>query len=80
MALISARDPSKELLTPDPDGVIVDFQTSQPYRAGSVSVWVNGFRLDPNWDTGFDELGGSTIRMKEAPLQGDSLQAQYEAL
>jgi len=72
-------DPIKESLAPEPNGVEVDFQTSQPYKSGTVSVWLNGLRKIQDWDDGFDELGGTTIRMREAPLTGDSLQAMYEA-
>ena len=70
--------PVKEMLTPSPDGVTLDFQTSQAYKSGTVSVWVNGLRKIQDWDDGFEELGGTTIRMKEAPLTGDSLHAMYE--
>ena len=73
------RNPIKEIPTPDPDGVTTDFSTSQPYRSGSVSVWLNGMRLIAEWDDGFVELGGTVIQMKEAPYTGDSLTVQFEA-
>lgn len=73
-------EPEKESLVPDPNGVNTDFQTSVAYKSGTVSVWLNGIRLVDELDTGFLELGGNTIRMKEAPLTGDSIQAMYEPL
>lgn len=73
-------EPKKESLFPDPDGVNTDFQTSVTYKSGTVSVWLNGIRLVAELNTGFLELGGNTIRMKEAPLPGDSIQAMYEPL
>lgn len=78
MSVIVAKNPIKEELSPDPDGFKIDFQTSQAYKSGTVSIWRNGIRKIQDWDDGFEELGGTTIRMKEAPLTGDSLTAQYE--
>lgn len=78
MALTRTRDPVKERPSPEPDGLRTDFDVSQPYKPGTVSVWLNGLRLVADWDDGFEELGGTTIRLKEAPLLWDSLQAQYE--
>lgn len=67
-----------ESLTPEPDGVTVDFETSVAYKADTVSVWQNGLRLIRDWDDGFSEIGGTTVRMGEAPLTGDTLQVEYE--
>jgi hypothetical protein len=67
-----------EPLTPDADGIRVVFSTSRPYRAGTVSLWVNGRRKIQTWDDGFVELGGTDIQLNEAPWLGDSLQARYE--
>lgn len=72
------RDTSKETLTPSPDGVLTAFSTSQPYKLGTVSIWKNGVRKIQGWEDGFSAPGGTTITMSEAPLVGDSLQAQYE--
>lgn len=77
--VVTNRDPVKESLTPDPDGARVEFYTSVDYKPGSLSVWLNGLRLDPYWETGFLEGGGNIVTMKEAPMAGDSLQAQYDA-
>ena len=74
----STRNPVTEHVTPDPDGVQTTFQTSQPYRSGTLSIWVNGMRKIAQWDDGFVELGGSAIVMKEAPLTNDSVQARYD--
>jgi len=79
MTVVVNHNPVKEVLTPDPDGIRTDFYTSRPYVARSVSVWLNGLRLDPQADDAFLEVGGNTIRMKEAPWAGDSLQVQYDA-
>lgn len=99
------RGPVKETLTPDPDGTRREFWTSQPFKPGTISVWLNGVRKMQSWENGFLEIwsteggiagvlteglgvagedevldgqGGIGIQMKEAPLPGDSLQAQYE--
>ncbi len=76
----SANNPTIELLTPEPDGVTTDFSTSQAYKSGTVSVWVNGQRRVASLDNGFTEAGGTTITLKEVPLSGDTLQAEYEVL
>lgn len=73
------KNPIKELLTPSPDGVTVTFYTSTTYRKGSVSVWRNGLKLIPGWDSGFIADGGITITMTEAPKTGDSVQAEYDS-
>jgi hypothetical protein len=79
MAVVVNRYPIKEELSPDPDGATVEFHTFWPYQPGSLSVWLNGMRLDPNLETGFTEGGGDLVIMKEPPEIGDSLQAQYDA-
>lgn len=67
-------------MTPEPDGVITDFQTPQNYRSGTVFVFLNGVLLERDWDDGFTELGGNTIQMKIAPKVLDTLIAMYEPL
>ena len=49
------------------DGANRDFETSIPYVAGSVRCF------DPLWTSPdfVDELGGTSIRLAEAPLPGD---------
>jgi hypothetical protein len=79
MAIVIARSLLREMLTPAPDGVNRIFWTSYGYFSGTVSIWRNGVRLVADWDTGYSELGGRQIQMKETPLAGDSLSAQYEA-
>lgn len=74
----SLRRPVRELLTPAPDGVITDFQTSVPYQDGTVSVWVNGMRRIASWDDGYTLPGSGVISLKEAPQEGDSVVAEYE--
>lgn len=72
------RDSTKKDLTPDPNGVTTTFSTPTAYKPGTVSVWVNGIRKIRDWDNGFSEAGSPNVTMTEAPLAGDSLQAQYE--
>ena len=79
MPLALTNNAVKESLSPEPNGVITEFYTSMPYKMGTVSVWQNGIRLIQDWDDGYVELGGITIRMNEAPLLGDTLQVEYEA-
>lgn len=78
MTVVVNRDPVKEILTPDPDGIRVKFYTSRNYQSNSLSVWLNGMRLDPFLETGYLESGSNEVTMKEAPWVGDSLQAQYD--
>jgi len=79
VAAVVTSDTVKESLSPKPDGVTVDFNTSVAYKPGTVSVWQNGIRLIGSWDDGWTEQGGTIIRMLIAPLTGDTLQAEYEA-
>ena len=72
------RNPIKELLTPDPDGFCTEFHTSRNYIPDTLSVWLNGLRLDRFRETGYLEGGSNKILMKEAPELGDSLQAQFD--
>lgn len=66
-----------ERLTPEPDGVTTTFYTTQPFLPNSVSVWVNGMRRIKAWDDGFFEVPPNQVELKEAPLEGDSVQAEY---
>jgi hypothetical protein len=68
----------KESPTPAPDGTTQIFFCSSEYKAGTVSVWLNGLRLVKAWEDGFEELGGSRIWMNEAPQTGDALHVQYD--
>jgi len=76
MAVHITRDPEKQTLTPAPDGVTTDFDFGFVYVPGSTSIWINGRRKIAAWDDGWTELGGSTVRLKEAPLSGDTVQGQ----
>lgn len=81
MSVVFIREPRiKELWVPEPDGVNTDFETSGNYKFGTVSIWLNGIRIVSDLASGFTELGGKTIRMKELPLLGDTLHAMYEAI
>ena len=59
------------------DGMNRDFQTSAPYVPGSTVVFLNGIALRKDWDNGWAEFGGSTIRMNEAPIDGDVVQVYF---
>lgn len=78
--MVICKDPIKETLTPSPNGVLLVFYTSCAYKPGTVAVWLNGVKLIAPWEDGFTETGSTEITMKEAPLTGDSLQAEYEPL
>ena len=80
MSVTVTRYPLKETLTPSPDGIETEFYTSQLYMDNSVSVWINGVKKIRDWDDGFEETGSSEITMNEAPLTGDSIQAEYDPL
>jgi len=80
VTVVVNKDPTKEVLTPDPDGARVEFYTSRNYKPRSLSVWLNGMRLDPFLETGYLEGSGNLVTMKESPGIGDSLQAQYDPL
>jgi len=78
MALVITRRTIYAPLIPDPDGVNRVFWTTFNYVSGTVTVWKNGVRLVPDWDTGYEELGARQVRLREAPLPGDSLNAKYD--
>ena len=77
--LITAFEPKKVPMTPDPDGVRTAFFIPEAYKPNTVSVWVNGLRIIPEDADGFTLPGGAEIQMKIAPAPGDSLQAMFEA-
>lgn len=70
-------EPVVEGLTPDPDGFNRVFSTSQPYRPGSTTLWVNGIRKIAALDDGYTELPPDQVELVEAPWVGDTLQIQY---
>ncbi len=76
--LVANTRPKKVILSPAPDGARTSFTTPEKYVQGSVSIWMNGLRLDREADNGFAELGGNTVHFFEAPLVGDTLQAVYD--
>lgn len=79
MAIVTTRDTRvQEVLTPDPDGLQTDFQTSQAYLPNSLSLWVNGVLVVDELDNGFLLPGGTTVTLKVAPLTGDTLEARYD--
>ena len=76
--VVTVKNPILEDLIPSPDGIITDFFTTRKYESGTMSVWLNEIRLIKDLDDGFEDPGGKLVRMKEAPLVGDSLQGEYE--
>lgn len=61
----------------DVNGANTDFQTPAPYVPGSLAVWVNGQLRRADLNDGWQELGGSGVRMKQVPQPGDVLQAFF---
>lgn len=59
------------------NGTNRDFQTVTPYVPGSVVIFLNGLSLVKDYDEGWEELGGTKLRMKIAPFLGDALQIYY---
>ena len=80
MSIVAAKNPFKETLIPSSDGVTQKFYTSQNYKSGSVALWLNGIKKIQPWEDGFTETGSKEITMNEAPLTGDSVQAEYQPL
>ena len=71
--------PEIEVPPETPNGVITDFTVTKIYVPGTVSVWLNGMRLQADLETGFIEIPPQTVRMKEAPVLDDTIEVQYEA-
>ena len=67
----------EELLTPAPDGLILEFQTSIPYESGSVHLWYNGMLLVSGTARGYTELDGTGILLNRPPRVGDTLEVRY---
>lgn len=61
------------------DGVNVYYRVSFPFQADSVNVFVNGRMKVRAWEDGFTVLPPDQIAMKEALLEGDSLEIEYKA-
>lgn len=62
------------------DGVNTLFETSQDYEPGSLMVFVNGLCRPANADNGWEEYLASSFTMKEPPLPGDIIMAQYNVI
>lgn len=62
------------------DGSNLVFQTPAQYVPGSVRVFVNGQLLRADFDDGWVELGGDKIRLKIAPVVGDTVSAYFVPL
>lgn len=56
------------------------FETTVPYRPGSLRVWINGELLLRDFPDGFRELGNNRFDMKAAPRTTDTLRVYYISL
>jgi hypothetical protein len=69
-----------EVATGAVDGTNRLFRVSASYAPGSVQVWLNGLLLKRDYDDGWAELGSNVIRLKVAPVSGDTVQVFYRPL
>jgi hypothetical protein len=69
--------PYIEVAIGTPNGVTTVFGTSAPYMPGSVQVFVNGVLKRKDFDDGWIEYASQKIKLKEAPLEGDTIQVYY---
>lgn len=76
MALVRIVDPQAHFTAAPPDGVTTDFAVP-PFAVGTVLVYHNGQRKFPDLDDGFLEVVPAVVRMKEPPLEGDTLEFVY---
>lgn len=60
------------------DGVNLDFTTPSAYYSGTVFMYLNGVLVRPANNDGIIELGGNSIRHKEAPKVGDTVHYYYQ--
>lgn len=67
-----------EALTPQPNEATTLFNTSQPFVAGTMVVWVNGQRKYASLDDGFTENPPTGVTMKEVLSTGSTLEVEYE--
>jgi hypothetical protein len=74
---VAPGDEKLERPTGDVDGVNRDFDVSLPYQSGTVRLWRNGVLVRAADDDGFEELGGTSLRTREALLPGDTITARY---
>lgn len=56
----------------DIDGVNTIFTVANPYRSGSVGVYLNGLRED-----GYTESSPTTIQFDDPPSDGDTVRVDY---
>jgi hypothetical protein len=67
-----------EAATPQPGGGVTVFEVSQPYRPGTLAVYVNGQRKIGSLDDGFTEIPPKLFHTKETLSSGDTLEVEYE--
>ena len=69
--------PIIETLSGSANGTNTIFKTSASYRPGTVKVFRNGLLGERALVDGWTELGFKRIKLDEAPVSGDVLQAYY---
>jgi hypothetical protein len=60
------------------DGANTDFTTPSAYFPGTLFAYKNGLLIRAIDDDGPIEQGANMVRMKEAPLTGDTLHFYYD--
>ena len=69
--------PVIERLSGTINGFNTIFETSRPYVAGSVKVFINGLLGEGSLVDGWTEQGGKIIKLKSAPRPEEIVQAYY---
>ncbi len=76
--MITVRDDAGDSLNGSIDGTNRVFTTSHPMRLDRVvDVFVNGACRMASLDNGYELVDARTVRMREAPLPGDTLSVRY---
>lgn len=60
------------------DGVNVDFSTPVAYQPGTLFAYLNGLLVQQSGDEGPIELGGTSVRMRDAPRPEDTLHFYFD--
>lgn len=74
---MTAERSLKRTLAGDVNGMNEVFRTPVPYVSGSVAVFLNGQLLEQDPPSGWQELGGTRVRVFPAPQPGDVVQAFF---
>jgi hypothetical protein len=73
------RERSSDSLTGDIDGANQRFLITFSANPDTVAVYRNGLLIDPSRDNGYTFLPPNDVRMKIAPLVGDTLEVEYQS-